>query len=120
MGMFDHVKVNLSQLPINQEEYDLLLKEESLDFQTKDFECFLSVYKITDEGLFFHTNLSPEFGNQQWVQLNDFTGVFEFYTSTKDHWFEFAVLFENGQLVKIVRSNKEDMLRKLNEDNQQD
>ncbi len=116
MGMFDHVKVNLSQLPINQEEYDLLSKEESLDFQTKDFECLLSVYKITVEGIIFHTDLSPEFGDQEWVQLKDFTGVFEFYTSLKDHWFEFAVMFENGQLIKIIRSNKEQMLRELNKD----
>lgn len=117
MGMFDHVKINLSQLPISQEESKLLSKEKSLDFQTKDFECFLATYKITDEGHLFHADLPPEIGNQEWFQLREFTGVFEFYTSLKDFWFEFAVLFENGQLIKIVRSNKEDMLKKLNEDN---
>ena len=115
--MFDHVKVNLSQLPINQEEHKLLSKDKSLDFQTKDFECFLATYKITDEGLLFHANLPLEKGNQEWLHLKEFTGVFEFYTSTKDHWFEFAVMFENGQLVKIVRSNKGDVLKKVNEGN---
>ena len=117
MGMFDHVKIQLSQLPISKEEYDLLSKEESIDFQTKDFECLLSTYKIVNEGLLFHADLPPEIENQEWIQLKNFTGVFEFYTSLKAHWFEFAVLFENGQLIKIVHSNKEDMLRKLNEKN---
>ena len=117
MGMFDHVKIHLSQLPINQQEYDLLSKEESLDFQTKDFECLLATYKITDKGLLFHADLPLEMDKQDWVQISHFTGVFEFYTSLKDHWFEFAAMFEDGQLVKIVRSNKGDVIKKVNEGN---
>ena len=47
MGMFDEVFINSEKLPISDVDKEKL---KGHDFQTKDFDCLMEHYFITDDG----------------------------------------------------------------------
>lgn len=123
MGMYDDVVC----------EY-ILPDTKEINFQTKDFECFLDKYTITKEGRLlletsdfeevpeeerpfynkegWETNpVSRIFGSLKKVNIEqkdtDFHGIFNMYTMDKnDGWLEYKVKFTEGQLVSIERVEK--------------
>ena len=121
MGMFDNLKISTSKLPLSESEK--LAIGENPDWQTKDFECILSTAEITDEGkLRFLTfkydwdenaesalsKLTGKKGalvtkDEEWIDLKDYHGYVNFYTSVNNIWYEFNAKFTDGQLVNIER-----------------
>ena len=88
MGLWDYIRC---ELPLKAEGLD------TLDFQTKSFDCSFEDYRITAGG-----NLERlEFPAGDWLphQLN---GTVEFYAPLpNDGWIEFRADFENGLLTRI-------------------
>lgn len=121
MGMYDNLKISTSKLPVTDNEK--LSIGENADWQTKDFECILSTAEITDDGklrfLIFKydwdENAESALGqltgkkgalvtkDEQWIDLKDYHGYVNFYTSVNNIWYEFNAKFTDGQLVKIER-----------------
>ena len=121
MGMFDNLKISTSKLPLTDSEK--LSIGENPDWQTKDFECIMSTAEITDDGKLKFLNFSYEWDetiksgmfeltgkmgglvtkDEQWIELNDYHGYVNFYTSVNNIWYEFNAKFTDGQLVNIER-----------------
>lgn len=121
MGMYDNLKINSEMLPISA---DFRNKIESNDqWQTKDFECILSMAEIKDDGtLWFRYarnvwdeniksglyDITGEIGgvvevDVKWVQLEDYFGYIYFYTIIEKEWYEFRAKFDDGKLISIIR-----------------
>ena len=117
MGMFDYLKINVDKLPITQEEKERYAHE--FQFQTKDFDCYLNLYEITNDGniiyrkytdeylgetkeLFAYTGI-PNDNNGEWVILKDYHGFVSFYDSVDNIWFQFEAKFTDGKLQDIKR-----------------
>ncbi len=121
MGMFDNLKISTSKLPLTDSEK--LSIGENPDWQTKDFECIMSTAEITDDGKLKFLNCRYEWDDtiksgmfeltgkmgglatkdEQWIELNDYHGYVNFYTSVNKIWYEFNAKFTDGQLVNIER-----------------
>lgn len=121
MGMFDNLKISTDKLPLSDSEKKSI--GENPDWQTKDFECIMSTAEITDNGKLRFLNLRYEWDenlksgmfeltgkmgglttkDEQWVELNDYHGYVNFYTSVNNIWYEFNAKFTDGQLVNIER-----------------
>lgn len=97
--MFDHVKC---RYPLPDKEV------QNVVFQTKNFECMLDTYFITEEGKLLMKGLK-----QRDPVLVRFHGELKFYTSTGSHednsfkWYEYIARFTNGKLQWIKRAEKE-------------
>lgn len=125
MGMFDSLYINIDKLPISEEEKKMFSPNE--EFQTKDFDCELKVYRITDDGFLekeeYDQRYDPEaesvisklsgtkgaivFENQRTVRV-DYTGDLHFYTylgsyskPVSPNWFIFDATFKEGVLKTI-------------------
>lgn len=116
MGMYDYLKVSIDKLPITNEEKEL--HGDNLNFQTKEFECTLNTYFITDDGLLQYRHF-----NQDYLDTTDelfanigvpdetngtlvtipYHGVFRFYDFFGEHFTEFNAKFTDGKLVEIIR-----------------
>jgi hypothetical protein len=135
MGLYDNIKC-LYPLPDNPPEN---IKKQALEgnFQTKDLECFLEDYTITEEGELIHHAVRydfvpeeerPYYGKPEWItkpftrsfgsMKTTFTGdekekgtfALNFYTTNAetDEWYEYVALFKGGKLIAIERTeNKE-------------
>lgn len=93
MGMFDDV-ICRRRMPDGHQQ---------AAYQTKDFNCLLDTYEITDEGRLIQVEWNE--ATKEWMFKRDthFHGFLNFYTFTKDEkWFEYNAKFTNGQLVEIV------------------
>lgn len=121
MGMFDYLKISTSKLPLTDSEK--LSIGENPDWQTKDFECIMSTAEITYDGKLKFLNFRYEWDeniksgmfeltgqmgglvtkDEQWIELNDYHGYVNFYTSVNKIWYEFNAKFTDGQLVNIER-----------------
>ena len=88
MGMFDTI---YCYYPLPGD-----VKPTKPDFQTKDLECFLEVYKISKEG-FLTKNGLPYY----------LYGELNFYTSENGEWFEYKALFSDGKLIYIREVNEQ-------------
>ena len=128
MGMFDtiHCKYPLPDLTSSNYEKD---------FQTKDFECVLDNYTITEKGrLILHDCIYEEvpeeerqyYGTPEWekdefyklvgciktvptedIDMN-YNGQLNFYTiGEHNEWLEFDALFEEGVIKEIKRIKRD-------------
>lgn len=129
MGMFDSVYLENEQI---KNHIQKLIKDDEVhpEFQTKDFENMLGLYKITDTGLerekYLYRNAKRSeqtvFGkcrlplavkvHKGWEKLT-FTHTLNVYTSTeKGKWVELFVEYFRGKLmaytlyIRTKRSNK--------------
>lgn len=130
MGMFDDITVYYP-LP----DYDA----EHISFQTKDLDCFMDKYRITEDGLLEILSydlvedgtrmvLGQEITarkrvNEKWhpVHLRNgrlYTGELNFYTSSEEtaKWYEYSALFIDGYLQEFTHIDIHEMphLRKEN------
>jgi hypothetical protein len=121
MGMYDNLKISTNKLPLSDSEKKSI--GENADWQTKDFECILSTAELTDDNkLRFLTlkydwdeNAESALGkltgkkgalvtkDEQWIELNEYHGYVNFYTSVNNIWYEFNAKFTDGLLVNIER-----------------
>lgn len=97
MGMFDYVKVH--------EKHGI----PSLGYQSKDFDCELTMIRITESGRLEIERFEYESGpkvNTKWEDLN-YHGMFNFYGNDGEgfegEWFDFVAKFTDGNLVEIKR-----------------
>lgn len=83
MGMFDNLTC---EYPLPAEP-----KPHEKSFQTKDFDCQLDHYTITDDGRLLRDGAAVSYH-----------GTFRFYTYTSDDmWFEYEAKFTDGRLIAI-------------------
>lgn len=101
MGMFDTLIINSSQLPISdQERYNL----KDVWFQTKDLECLLDEYEITDRGELLYTVFGESRSDKQSPRKIDFSGRISFYGyGDIGGWYEFDAHFKDGKLINIFK-----------------
>ena len=122
MGMFDTLKISIDKLPLTDEEKSLV--DESQNWQTKDFDCTLSMIYIEDNGDLEVTkdkyrwddSIKGYLGygasvleSREVVHLSDYHGYVNFYNHSKDQifWFEFNAKYTDGKLVEIKRVPRE-------------
>lgn len=125
MGMHDYLKISTDKLPIS--DADKLLLGANPGWQTKDFECILSVAEITDEGKLRFQEFESEWDENAtcaWGELHNFKGALveknhrwvdipmhgyvNFYASDKNGaWWEFNAKFTDGVLVAIEGGKEE-------------
>ena len=109
MGMFDYMHVNLTLLPLAEEERNRLIGNEG--FQPKSLNRDLTDYYITEDG-YLEMTPGPDFSDEDWIinplnerfRISDANGTINFYTSVRDEtyaYFEFEALFLNGHLQSI-------------------
>ena len=121
MGMYDNLRINRQMLPISDDVRKRIKSDEQ--WQTKDFECILSMAEIKDDGtLWFRYarnvwdenvktgvyDITGKMGglvevDVKWVQLEDYFGYIYFYTTIEREWYEFCAKFDDGKLLSIVR-----------------
>jgi len=114
MGMFDWVQVEVP-LPDGATPDDFREPFDMGDstFQTKDMDCGLGNYRITEDGLFYlgfdieakyddeGEFLGFERHDDEWG-LTDYTGPLTFYSSDKhSQWHQYIAYFDKGKLIKI-------------------
>lgn len=119
--MYDNLKIKTAMLPLSESEKESI--GENVEWQTKDFECILSTAEITDDGkLRFQTftiywdknqksglfQLTGKMGalcekDHKWVDLPEYHGFVNFYSTENGIWYEFNAKFTDGQLVEIKR-----------------
>lgn len=127
MGLYDDVrcKYKLPEAPINVQK-DV--------FQTKDFECMMDSYTITEDGELIHhiheyesvpEEERPYYGTPEWdeklfrlvgsmkskfikdVKVNCH-GIIFIYTIAKNReWWEYEVKFTDGKVKSVKRINEE-------------
>ena len=117
MGMYDNLQISTSKLPLSDTEK--LAIGENPDWQTKDFDCMMSMAKITDDGRLRYLTLEYDWDenaeckltgkkgalvtkDEKWVDI-EHHGYVNFYTSVNNIWYEFNAKFTDGQLVSIER-----------------
>jgi hypothetical protein len=133
MGMYDYVEVESSISLTN-----FPCSSEGVQFQTKDFDQTMSVYKITSKGRLQKMKMRcesvpederPSFENstfkdtilakitgifrtvsEGWVDEN-FHGTFTFYTHLENNWYTYKAKFTDGKLVSITPELIETELR---------
>jgi hypothetical protein len=127
MGMFDRLYVE-TELPLNDELKKLQINWKEEEFQTKDLDCFLTKYKIQEDGTLcsfgfggIDDDLPDEELEKTWKE-EKYHGTINFYTGFYgldgfDWWVEFIAYFSYGKLDKIElteatsRSSAERVLR---------
>lgn len=100
MGMYDSIKC----------EYTIYEGQDVL-FQTKNLDCLLEEYLITDEGELF--KMSAMTGKSSWEahrlkppEKINYTGEISFYDlddKYKNNWLEYSAYFKDGELQQINR-----------------
>ena len=128
MGMFDSLRINRDKLPVTDKEKKLI--NVNHDWQTKDFDCILTILYITDDGLLKverweevvvpkeerpHPNddgIMGLIGSVKKINLRQeiikYHGYVNFYGYVGEDWYEFDAKFTNGKLETITggkRSN---------------
>ena len=121
MGMYDNLKISSEMLPISDDVRKRIKRDDQ--WQTKDFECILSMAEIKYDGtLWFRYarniwdenaksglyNITGKMGalvevDVKWVQLEDYFGYIYFYNTIEKEWYEFRAKFDDGKLLSIVR-----------------
>ena len=124
MGMYDYVKCEC-ELPDPEVQNE--------EFQTKAFDNRMGYYTITTSGVLIHHQTiwepvpeeeRPYYGKPEWkkdgfyrvagsirtvhvrdVEM-DFHGIFHFYKSKGNDWYEYKAKFTDGQLVQIEKVNR--------------
>lgn len=105
MGMFDHVVCRV-QLPDGWEP------PADDGFQSKDFDCFLATYVITEGGLLMRHGgwlEENEAGESPPPTIVEFHGTFRFYGCEPappgkiGAWHEYEAKFTDGRLVTITQ-----------------
>lgn len=96
MGMFDYVRCDWLPLADGHDAY----KYQDAPFQTKDFECNLDLYHITEDGrLLKYKWVSDDNGDYNGRTLDtafEFNGVFDFYDRR-----DWKAQFLNGCLIAV-------------------
>jgi hypothetical protein len=85
MGMFDDIRCEAKLPAIGPDPG-------TRDFQTKDFECLLDQYIITEDGHLLQ--------NGESVPFHGMLNFYHFDTSI-DTWWEWSAKFTDGRLIKI-------------------
>lgn len=119
MGMFDTIifsRDSLSNIDERVDKYLSLIGDSEIAFQTKDFDCLLSTYKVQNNQLFYRiferkwVESGGMFGGymeevSSSLEKQDKTATIYAYDSLEndvaDIWIEFKVIFINGVVDKI-------------------
>lgn len=121
MGMYDNLKINRQMLPISDDVRKRIKSDDQ--WQTKDFECILSMAEIRDDGtLWFRYarnvwdenvktgiyDITGKLGglvevDVKWIQLEDYFGYIYFYDTIDNEWYEFRAKFNDGKLLSVER-----------------
>lgn len=119
MGMFDTIifsRDSLSNIDERVDKYLSLIGDSEIAFQTKDFDCLLSTYKVQNNQLFYRiferkwVESGGMFGGHMEevsssLEKQDKTATIHAYDSLEndiaDIWIEFKVIFINGVVDKI-------------------
>lgn len=129
MGMFDTIKCEYA-LPMPDLDKFIELKDinfSCVNWQTKDLDCQLSLYKIDSNGLLWidkknyiyedsrgYLDLVTKDTENDWQHVSDFTGSILFYdaiyfdaisNSKNDYFIEYISLFVKGKLTHIELKN---------------
>lgn len=96
--MFDSIYVKPEMLPLP--ENIKILFTDDIEFQTKDLGKSLSRFRITPEKTLIEFPYLYRKAEEWEV---DFHGIFNFYTSVDEVWYEFKAKFTNGKLEEIIR-----------------
>jgi len=122
MGMFDYLKISASKLPLSDEERQII--DDSIIWQTKDFDCILTTVEITDEGKLRYLDIEYDWDDnakgglhqltgqlggmvekeRKWKDI-EYHGYIMFYDIVKGIGYKFKAKFTNGILVGIERIN---------------
>ena len=103
MGMFDEIKVDYI-LP----EHNNITPEIGAVYQTKDLDCLLDKYVLTDEGVLVRSywdkttqTLMPFGSNEEMAVF--YHGCINIYNNTdRDGWIEYKLKFTDGKLVEVT------------------
>lgn len=84
------------------------IQPQQLDFQTKDFDCYLDDYCIKEDGTLLRAE-RPDEGSEWKESIVAFHGFVNFYTyeggGSKDSapglWFEYEAKFTDGKCVDV-------------------
>ncbi|MEK6899200.1 MAG: hypothetical protein AABW79_03840 [Nanoarchaeota archaeon] len=96
MGMFDYIKCEFRSSKIDK-------KVKDKTFQTKDFECVMDTYIISNNGELIRNSINGD------KEVIPYHGDIMFYTFTGEHedktfqWHEYVARFKNGKLEDIKR-----------------
>lgn len=102
--MFDNVIIDLSILPVTEEERKSLSVYDD-NWQTKDLENLLDTYYINSD-----RELLKHFTDLGHALPIDYTGLIKFYNyKPNNHWWEFDAQFVNGLMVEIKGGNLTDL-----------
>lgn len=74
------------------------------EYQTKDFECKLSVYRFNQDGKIIGVQLGNRSTTFEGIE---YTGELEIYTSIRENdvgitWIEYKLMVENGQVISVT------------------
>ena len=83
--------------------YDNLLYQ-GKKYQTKNFECGMDDYILTDEGHLLR-NVSGWSKEENYVDTH-YHGIVTFYTIDQETWIEYTAKFTDGILVEIVKDTR--------------
>jgi hypothetical protein len=123
MGMFDYLYISASLLPVSDEEKKMIGND--VEWQTKDFDRYLTEIYITDDGelkicRWELENVPKEerpYPNDEGIlgilgsvrRINErletlnYHGIVNFYSTINREWYEFSAKFTDGKLVSIER-----------------
>ena len=99
MGMFDHIEIDKSiKIPLNKELRALRVDPHSFEFQTKDLDNVLSVYKIKKNKRLYKDKKATRHHGEI------IFGTF-YSTSTMDYIVDYKAKFTEGvlQSIKLIR-----------------
>ena len=91
MGMFDDIRCDVT-LPDG--------KSGDAGFQTKDLDCTLDEFVITETGRLIKQSKNADPHDD--VDVN-YDGDLVFYTDYPDGWRQFRATFRSGQLIEITQ-----------------
>ena len=120
MGLYDYLKISASKLPLSDEEKQII--NNSIIWQTKDFDCILTTVEITDEGKVRYLDVEYDWDDnakgslyhlngqlgamvakeQNWIDI-PYHGFIMFGKTVNGIGYRFKAKFTDGILVNIER-----------------
>ena len=120
MGLYDYLKISASKLPLSSREKQII--DDSIIWQTKDFDCMLTVVRITNEGKVRYLDVEYDWDDNAKGALYQLTGQLGGMVAKERKWidieyhgfvifgntvngieYKFKAKFTDGVLVSIER-----------------
>ncbi len=101
MGMFDYIEIDKSiKIPLNKELRSLQVDPHSFEFQTKDLDNLLEIYKIKKNKRLYKDKKATRHHGE--IVFGTF-----YSTSTKDYFIDYKAKFTEGvlQSIKLIYFN---------------